>query len=150
MYKRGGAWLGVAGLGLLTACSGVPYDPQQVPQLQVTAQLPPLLQWSPGDAQVLQIYAGDQVRARELPLWQLNAQFGNGLRSPVRYGEVPATAQVLMSAPTLVAGEAYTLVIRRQDSQAQAEDAQQVLDRYETRLPFIAGEATRSSTEVSP
>lgn len=132
----------------LSACALNPYNPEQKPQLQVSADVPPQIRWTPQGADVLRVYLGDSTGGGygENLLWLLSAKKTGAIQSPLTYGETPPDTRENRAAPALRAGETYTLVLRRPDQRA-ARQAQGEPHVYETSLVFKAGMAAQSPVE---
>ena len=103
---------------LVSGCDVNPFDEAEVPVVTVSAGDPPTFAWTPEGAQLLRVYRGEEAGDGYGPdlVWEVQARDGrNGLRSPVAYGVEPAGGEVSVPAAALVAGEPYTVQVRRYD-----------------------------------
>lgn len=125
-------WMGCGGCHL--------YDRSEVPVVEVSQGLRPIISWTPNTAFTLHVYEGKEQADSDLDaIWTANGGGGwaNALHAPVTYG-VPPEGSFVREATPLVAGQVYTVVVRRKDPKGKGMSFFATGHRYEGTKTFVA------------
>ncbi len=124
----------------LAACDVNPFDASQVPTVRVDAGDPPVFSWTPDGARSVQVFEGagvtDALDGDQV--WAVYALDGaNGLRGPVTYGVVPTGAEENVAPRALVAGQPYTVYVRREDPRGTGDGFTNTRNEYSDAATFV-------------
>lgn len=134
-------------LGLLTAlclvaaCDVNPFDPAQQPSVRVEAAAAPVqIYWAPEGAQAIRVYRGATTGDGYGPalVWSVVATGTNTLTSGLAYGESPSGGTEDVAPAVLVAGELYTVQVRRTDPKGSGDGFTNTHNRYVGTATFRA------------
>ncbi|WP_412070161.1 hypothetical protein [Rubrivirga sp. IMCC43871] len=125
----------------LAACDVNPFDESQQPtvRVDVTGEAP-VFSWLPAGAQSLRVYEGANTgdAGSDVMVWGVSAVDGaNGLRGPVTYSVVPSGGELYIPARPLVAGQPYTVVVRRDDPRGTGDGFTNTRNEYADAETFI-------------
>lgn len=127
------------------ACDTNPFDRTQVPRITITPVVAaPLvtIAWTPAGANLIRVYKGTVAGQGYGPdlWWSIAATNGNSLVSGIEYASavVPGGSTDVAAKP-LVAGQAYTVEVSRQDPKGRGDGFTGTGNRYVSTQTFSLG-----------